>query len=75
LIVAMGASAARGILGHTVSVNDLRGRIEERPQGALLLTYHPAYILRHPDPNERIRAQKAFSTDLSLAAAYLKSTG
>ena len=75
LIVAMGASAARGILGHTVSVNDLRGRIEEGPQGALLITYHPAYILRHPDPNERIRAQKAFSTDLSLAAAYLKSTG
>ena len=71
LVVAMGASAARAIMGHSVSVNDLRGRIEEGADGAVLVTYHPAYILRHPDPRERLRAAGAFAADFALAAAYL----
>ncbi|WP_292052186.1 MULTISPECIES: UdgX family uracil-DNA binding protein [unclassified Brevundimonas] len=71
LIVAMGASAARGVTGHAVNVSERRGRIEEGAHGALLVTYHPAYILRHPDPNERQRAQAAFTADLALAATYL----
>lgn len=73
LVVAMGSSAARAITGQPVNVGDLRGLIEEGPQGAVLITYHPAYILRHPDPAERLRASRAFTADLALAAAYLQA--
>jgi len=73
LSVAMGSSAARGLFGHTVSVGDLRGRIMHRPDGPVLVTYHPAYILRHPDPAERTRAKLAFEDDLGLAADYLNA--
>ena len=73
LSVAMGSSAARGLFGHTVSVGDLRGRIMHRPDGPVLVTYHPAYILRHPDPAERVRAKLAFEDDLGLAADYLNA--
>lgn len=69
LIVAMGATAARAILGHPVNVAEVRGQIQERPDGAVLVTYHPAYILRHPDPAERARAKGDFQTDLQRAAA------
>lgn len=72
LTVAMGSSAARSIFGHTVSVSDLRGRIHYRPEGAVLLTYHPAYILRHPDAAERARAKAAFAMDLEQAALHLQ---
>ena len=71
LIVAMGASAARGIFGHAVNVADIRGQIQNGPEGMVLVTYHPAYILRHPDPAERTRAKAAFEADLKQSADYL----
>ena len=71
MIVAMGASAARAVFGHAVNVADIRGHIQNGPDGAVLVTYHPAYILRHPDPAERARAKASFEADLKQAADYL----
>lgn len=71
LVVGMGSSAARALMGHAVRLGDLRGRIIPRPEGSLLLTYHPAYILRHPDPAERQQARTAFHRDLTVASRYL----
>lgn len=70
LIVAMGATAARAVLGHPVNVAQVRGQIQKRPEGSVLITYHPAYILRHPDPAERARAKADLHSDLKIAADF-----
>lgn len=70
LIVAMGATAARAVLGHPVNVAEVRGQLQKRPEGAVLVTYHPAYILRHPDPAERARAKADLHADLRIAAGF-----
>ncbi len=71
LIIAMGASAARGIFGRTVNLSEMRGRIQNGPEGKVLVTYHPAYILRHPDPAERARARADLQASFKLASDHL----
>lgn len=71
LTVAMGASAVRGLTGRTVKMSEVRGSIIESDNGPVLVTYHPAYILRHPDPDERKRAEIAFVQDLASAGIYI----
>ena len=47
LIIALGATAARSLLGRPVKINEVRGDI--RPFGdnrSLLITVHPSYLLR-----------------------------
>ena len=47
LIVCLGATAARALLGPAAKVGALRGRITERPGAApVLVTVHPSYVLR-----------------------------
>jgi probable DNA metabolism protein len=71
LIVALGASAARGILGRTVGVQQERGRLVPLDDGAqLLITTHPSYLLRLGDA-ARIEEEARFSGDLALAAQNL----
>ncbi|MFW5661533.1 MAG: UdgX family uracil-DNA binding protein, partial [Oceanicaulis sp.] len=50
LTVALGASAARGLLGEPVKVCEVRGAVIEARGGPALITVHPAYLLRLPDP-------------------------
>lgn len=70
LVVAMGASAARSVLGHAINISDTRGQLMKGPQGSVLVTYHPAYILRHPDPREQAKARADFMADLARAGAW-----
>jgi DNA polymerase len=68
VIVALGATAAKTLLGMTSSLGDLRGRFYDfKPVGAhsndpawtsarLAVTYHPAYLLR--DPRQKGEAWK-----------------
>jgi DNA polymerase len=50
LIVALGKSAATTLLGTEASIASLRGRIHRYRGVPLLVTYHPAYLLRNlPD--------------------------
>jgi DNA polymerase len=68
VVLALGASAARAVLGRTVSVQQERGRFVPLDDGArLLITSHPAYLLRL---GEAARADEAarFAADLALAA-------
>ncbi|MBA4043187.1 MAG: uracil-DNA glycosylase [Erythrobacter sp.] len=47
VVLALGASAARGMLGRTVSVNQVRGKPVMLDDGAeLWVTVHPSYLLR-----------------------------
>ena len=72
LIVALGATAARALLGRSVTVGSLRGRLQ--PFGMdrqLLVTVHPSYLLRIPDAEARAREQGRFLADLRLVTNCL----
>lgn len=50
LIVAVGKVAAQTLLGNTEKLGEMRGRLHQYPctQAPVLVTYHPAYLLRSP---------------------------
>ncbi|MCD6044682.1 MAG: uracil-DNA glycosylase, 4 family protein, partial [Burkholderiales bacterium] len=50
LIIAMGRFAAQTLLNTDASIASLRGRLHEHAGVPLIVTYHPAYLLRNlPD--------------------------
>jgi uracil-DNA glycosylase len=67
LILAVGGIAAQNLLGTDTTVGRLRGQIHHLGSQAipLIVTYHPAYLLR--SPGEKRRAW----TDLKFARAEL----
>jgi uracil-DNA glycosylase len=66
-LVALGASAARSLLGHAVPVTVNRGQWLPRPDGLqVLVTLHPSALLR-VDSEEREPAFEAFVADLRQA--------
>ncbi len=65
LLVALGATAATYLLGMKSSLSSLRGRIHDCRGSKLVVTYHPAYLLR--DPRQKPEAWK----DLQLAMKFL----
>lgn len=65
VIVALGATAATYLLGAKSPLSALRGRIHEARGTKLIVTYHPAYLLR--DPNQKKEAWK----DLQIAMSEL----
>ena len=70
VIVALGATAARAVLGRPVSVLTARGEAGVLDDGALgFVTVHPSYLLRIPDEAARARAYAAFVDDLRAAWA------
>ena len=57
----LGATALEGILGKSLQITKHRGQVFDYPYNRkikVLLTYHPAYILRNPV------AEKEFVEDL-----------
>ena len=67
-LVALGATAARSLIGRAVPVMAQRGRWLEREDGRkVLITLHPSALLRVP-PEDREDAFDAFTKDLSKAA-------
>ena len=72
LVLALGASAARSLLGRTVSVQKERGRPHKLEDGSeLWLTTHPSYLLRLKDA-ARATEQERFAADLRRVAARLR---
>jgi DNA polymerase len=66
-LVALGASAARALLGRAVPVTANRGQWLPRPDGLeVLVTLHPSALLR-VDPESRVAAFEAFVVDLRQA--------
>jgi DNA polymerase len=73
LVVALGATAARALLGPAVRVTRERGKILPSDLPAPVLpTVHPASILRARDDVERRRERALFVADLRVAAAALR---
>jgi DNA polymerase len=68
VIVALGASAARGILGKTINVAATRGSVQTLASGArLVVTTHPAYLLRLGGAAPRRAAEAHLAADLRMA--------
>ena len=53
VIVALGATAVEGLLGTRAPMHRLRGNWEEFNGKPLMITYHPAYLLRNQSPSEK----------------------
>ena len=72
MLIALGKSAASLLLGTDASIASLRGRVHSYQGRPLVVTYHPAYLLRSLP--EKAKAWE----DLLLAkrtVALLKSGG
>ena len=53
VIVALGAVAVEGLLGARAPMRELRGRWNSFNGTPLMVTYHPAYLLRNQSPSEK----------------------
>lgn len=72
VVVALGAIAARSVLGRATLVGASRGRIFNIESGArAIVTSHPAYLLRLPDEKAKRAAREAFIADLKQASAMV----
>lgn len=53
VLVALGAVAVEGLLGMRATMRELRGRWHTYNSIPLMITYHPAYLLRNQSPSEK----------------------
>lgn len=65
IIVALGRPAAQTLLGGEVKINAVRGRLLDHGGIPVVVTYHPAYLLRNP--HDKAKAWE----DLCFARASL----
>jgi uracil-DNA glycosylase len=69
LVVAMGGTAARALLGRAVTITRERGRPIELSDGQrAFVTVHPSFLLRVPDEEAKQREYQAFVADLRKVA-------
>jgi uracil-DNA glycosylase len=73
--VAMGATAAQSVFGKITPVGKNRGRLIYLPDGRkVLVTVHPSYLLRLPDPEAKVLEYQRFVEDLTIAAGLQKKS-
>ena len=76
IIVCLGATAAKALLGNSFRVSVDRGRFSPSELGPLVTaTVHPSSILREPDSRARREAMQAFVRDLKKVRARLRTGG
>jgi DNA polymerase len=74
LLVLLGGSAGRAVLGRPVTVTRERGRPFKLSDGSTaFLTVHPSYLLRQPDETSRAREYEAFVRDLRTVRELINS--
>ncbi len=72
LILSLGATAAMAVYGRKVAVTKERGVTETLADGALgMITVHPSYLLRLPDPALQTLERELFVRDLKRLKAHL----
>ena len=68
VVVALGATAARGLLGRAVTITSQRGQPVQLEDGAwLYVTVHPSYLLRIRDREAAAFERGRFEADLAAA--------
>jgi DNA polymerase len=74
VIVAMGATGARGVLGRAVTIAKVRGEVLSDEDGSrVIVTIHPSYVLRQQDDASREREYQGLVADLRRCAKLLAS--
>ena len=68
IVVALGATAARGLMRKSLTINANRGRVITLPSGLRgLITVHPSYLLRLEEERDKRREFDLLVKDLRLA--------
>ena len=70
VVVAMGATAARAVLGRPVKIGEVRGRLLEEPTRPVLVTTHPSAVLRLRGRDGYDEAYASLVEDLRVVAPY-----
>ena len=73
VIVALGATAAKTLLGPRFRITQGRGQVQSR-EGLpdVVPTFHPSYLLRLKDRPGEEEAYRSFVSDLRIAARYVQ---
>ncbi len=68
LVVCLGATAAKALLGSGFKVTERRGQVQRVDEYDVIATVHPSAVLRAPDRDE---AYQGFLADLKVVRAHL----
>lgn len=75
LVIALGATAIRSVLGRALPILANRGTLVElTPTTRVLITVHPSYLLRVP-PEAREAEYARFVADLKVAVRHARAHG
>jgi len=72
VVVCLGATAARAVLGRPARIGDERGRLMPLGDRQALVTIHPSAVLRLRDTDERRAAAEGLAADLVVAASAVR---
>jgi uracil-DNA glycosylase len=73
IIVALGVTAARSLIGKSVTISGARKRPMALADGTVLaVTVHPSSLLRIQDEDDKRSAYEGFVADLKAAKAILR---
>jgi DNA polymerase len=73
VVVALGATAVRSLMGSGHTLRSLRGQpLELRGGGTLVVTIHPSFLLRMPDREQAALERERFVDDLREASRLAK---
>lgn len=68
LIIALGATAARSLIGKVVTISKMRGDVFDLAEGGRgLVTIHPSWLLRMDDQKQKEMEYRRFVSDLRVA--------
>jgi uracil-DNA glycosylase len=73
VVVALGAVAVRSVFGRPLAVGGLRGQVHELDGRLVVVTVHPASIVRIRDAEERRAGLDGLAADLKTAAGAARS--
>ena len=72
VVVALGATAARGLTGRPITIAKVRGTPLDLSDGIrMITTIHPSYLLRIQDENDKAAEYRRFVQDLRVCAKLL----
>ena len=73
VLVALGVTAAKSLLGPSVRLMEQRGRpLQSDLAPYIVVTVHPSSLLRIPDREDRHAARAAFAADMARVAALAR---
>jgi uracil-DNA glycosylase len=73
IVVALGATAARSLMGKIITISKVRGEILDAPDGYhVVVTIHPSWLLRMDDAAQKDAEYKRLVADLRTCTRYLR---